>query len=302
MPHSNRSRPKLKANQTIAFEAIGTAWHIEIFDAPVGKMQEIEAKIRERIAIFDKVYSRFRSDSLVTRISKEVGAYTVPDDARSLLDFYRTLYDLTDGAVTPLIGNTISDAGYDASYSLNPKSLSRPVDWDTALYYEHPKLHVRTPVLLDFGAAGKGYLIDLVGALLQDNKLHNYCINAGGDLVYHTTSAEPLEIALEHPDDPTLAIGVARISNQSLCGSAGNRRAWGQFHHIIDPYTLTSPQHIKALWVVAENGIIADGLATALFFVKPETLRSTFDFAYAIINADYSLTRSSNFPADFYNE
>jgi thiamine biosynthesis lipoprotein len=110
----------------------------------------------------------------------------------------------------------------------------------------------------------------------------------------------PLPIALEHPDDPAMAIGIARISNQSICGSSGNRRAWGVYHHIINPHSLTSPQHTRALWVIARNGLTADGLATALFFVPAEVLATNFDFEYAIINEDYSLHHSMNFPAEFY--
>lgn len=301
MLHSNKSKPKLKASQTITFEAIGTTWCIEIFNT-LDDTEPIRSKILTRIDAFDAVYSRFRNDSLVTRMSQTGGKYMLPDDAKALLDFYHVLYELTDGAVTPLIGNVLVEAGYDAEYSLTPKALHSPPSWGHALRYAYPELTIKVPVLLDVGAAGKGYLVDIVGTLLEEVNITDYAINAGGDIIYKTTLHTPLEVALEHPDDPSLAIGVASILNQSICGSAGNRRTWAQFHHILDPRSLTSPQHIKALWVVANSGLVADGLATALFFVTPETLRSKFDFAYAIINADHTLTRSSNFPAVFYNE
>ena len=77
---------------------------------------------------------------------------------------------------------------------------------------------------MDFGAAGKGYLIDLVAKVLQKHKLDYFCVDAGGDMFYHNIGNEKLRVGLEHPDNPKQVIGVANIYNQSICASAGNRR------------------------------------------------------------------------------
>ncbi len=287
------------------FEAIGTHWVIDIDQADEPLDETIlKQAIFDRIEQFDKDYSRFRDDSLVTQMSQEAGNYALPDDARALVDLYKKLYDVSGGNVTPLIGQTLSDAGYDKDYLLQPGSLSQPPSWDTALEYNWPVLTIKQPALLDFGAAGKGYLVDIIAELLLDRGAVSFCINAGGDIVCRTADTVPTEIALEHPSDPTLAIGVANITNQSLCGSAGNRRAWGRadqrYHHIISPKTLQSPRHIAAVWAVAETGLLADAMTTALFFVTPDILLEQFRFAYAIVNADNSLQHSDNFPGSFY--
>ncbi len=99
---------------------------------------------------------------------------------------------------------------------------------------------------------------------------------------------------------PVNAIGVANIVNQSICGSATNRRAWRDFNHVMDPRTLLSVTDIVATWVVADSALVADGLATALFFVSPETLLSEYTFEYVIVRADYSYEKSSGFPGDMF--
>ncbi len=238
---------------------------------------------------------------MVTAMASQKGHYELPADAQPLLDLYAKLYDITDGAVTPLIGQSLADAGYDASYSLQPGVVSSPPAWDEALVYNFPDLSLRKPALLDFGAAGKGYLVDIISDLLSVHAIHSFCVDAGGDMVYRTPTDQSLDIALEHPADPAQAIGIAHIRNQALCGSATNRRAWDGYHHIMDPHSQTSPGHIQALWVVAANGLLADGLSTALFFVSPARLREQFDFEYAIVNSDYSLDYSPGFPADFFS-
>jgi thiamine biosynthesis lipoprotein len=309
MTHSTPSSPKPKskhtpeptAKVTFDFEAIGTAWQVELFDeVPQALAVELKRAILDRIEQFDRNYSRFRSDSLVTAMSKTTGIYSLPLDAEALFDIYQQLYELTDGLFTPMIGRTLSSAGYDADYSLQPGILSQPPGWQEALDYEFPHLTVKQPVLLDVGAAGKGYLVDIVSQLLRDKDIRNFCVNAGGDISYQSASDQALSIALEHPGDPSQAIGIANIHNQSLCGSAGNRRSWADFHHIMHPETLRSPRHIEALWVTAKDTITADALSTALFFVEPFRLKAAFDFEYAIIQADYSLRRSAGFPAEFF--
>jgi thiamine biosynthesis lipoprotein len=289
------------AGITIDFEAIGTVWKIEVFNSvPDKAAARLRQSVLTRIDEYDKNYSRFRDDSLVTSMSREAGRYTLPDDAQPLLDLYKQLYDISDGAVTPLIGQTLVEAGYDASYSLKPGKMNTPPKWEDILDYKFPHFTLKQPALLDFGAAGKGYLVDIIGGILHEHGANSYLINAGGDILYQTTNSERLNIGLEHPADSSMAIGVAHISNQSLCGSAGNRRAWGKYHHIIDPKSLDSPRHIAAAWIVADTALLADGLATAIFFVHPEDLQSHFNFEYAIIRSDMSLEHSEKFPADFF--
>lgn len=306
MPRSTASKTK-PVSQAVefsySFEAIGTAWKVEVFDTVSPARQTTVSKaIRQLIAAFDKHYSRFRADSLVSAMAQNAGTYQLPADAQPLMDLYVSLYKSTGGAVTPLIGQTLADAGYDATYSLQPKSaaLTAPPNWEEALNYEFPHLTVKQPVLLDFGAAGKGYLVDLIGDALQQHDIQSFCVDGSGDLLYRSARNQTLDIALEHPKDPSMAIGVARIHNQSLCGSSGNRRAWGPFHHIIDPHKLSSPKDILAVWTTAHTALLADGLATALFFVPAKQLQTSYTFEYALVRQDYSLEHSAQFPADFF--
>lgn len=283
------------------FDAIGTHWCIDLpatLDAQ--RVEFVMGRIHDRIEAFDTAYSRFRADSTVTAMSKSAGRYELPPDAVPMLALYRKLYDLTDGAVTPLIGRALSDAGYDAEYSLQTKPMTSPKPWDDVMRVDGSVVELIEPVLLDFGAAGKGYLIDIVSDCIEGEGIGSYCVDAGGDMRQRSEGGEVLRVGLESPVDALQVVGVVSLTNMSICGSAGNRRAWGSFTHILDPQSLTSPKHILAVWVVAASTMIADGLTTALMFVKPEVLQSEFDFAYAIIHEDFSVTKSENFPGEFF--
>lgn len=276
------------------FEAIGTHWQIDIYEAlSLEEESALLLRVHERIEQFSADYSRFRPDSLVSRISREAGKYELPDDAEPMLSLYRELYDATGGMFTPFMGQVLSDAGYDAQYSLQQKKeLSAPPAWDEAVEYNHPMLTVKKPFLFDFGAAGKGYLIDIVAALIESTGVKAFCIDAGGDILHR--NATPLRIGLEHPDDATKAIGVAELQNRSLCGSAGNRRKWQNFHHIINPKQLVSPTAILAVWVMADTTMLADAIATCLFFVDRAAL-GAYNFEYLLMRDDYSIEGSKGF-------
>jgi thiamine biosynthesis lipoprotein len=282
------------------FEAIGTTWQIDLYNT-LSPEEEINilACIKERIAVFDHAYSRFRNDSIVTQMSQQAGVYTLPEDAQLMLSVYSDLYTRTQGLFTPLVGNLLSDAGYDAQYSLRQKKeLQVPPSWDEALEYHHPTLLIKKPVLLDFGAGGKGYLVDLVGQVLETNGILAYCIDAGGDMLHKNTTS--LSVGLENPENTNEVFGVYAIANGSICGSAGNRRAWGTFTHIMNPHTKTSPRDILAVWVVAQTALVADALTTCLFFVDAQTLVSAYTFEYLLVRSDYSIERSAGFFGELF--
>jgi len=157
-----------------SFSAIGTHWQIDLDPSvPEKQSSEIFKKIYERIEEFDRTYSRFRPDSLVTEISLQAGEYQLPADSALLLTLYRKLYDLTDGLFTPLVGQLLSDAGYDATYSLQEKKLHPVPAWSNVHTYHESILTTTEPVLLDFGAGGKGYLVDIISGeiTLQEDEI-----------------------------------------------------------------------------------------------------------------------------------
>jgi thiamine biosynthesis lipoprotein len=278
------------------FEAIGTPWQIDTRE-PLA--EAVADEVLARIDEFDRVWSRFRPDSVISAIATRVGEWELPDEAESLFAFYDELHDATDGAVNPLIGRTLSDLGYDADYSLIP--IDAPADvprWST-LDFSPPIVRTTEPVVIDVGAAGKGLLVDLVSSILRQH-LNQFTVNASGDLVHHGTS--PIRVALEHPRDSTMAIGVAELNPElALCASATNRRSWGDgLHHVLDARTGRPTDDIIATWVVADTCMYADGLATAHFLAEPAVLMGRFQHEFVRMHADGRVEWSPDFPGEVF--
>jgi thiamine biosynthesis lipoprotein len=282
------------------FEAIGTAWQIDTRE-PLAA--DVRAAVLGRIERFDAAWSRFRDDSLVSRIASTPGEWQLPDEAEQLLGFFTELHDATGGAVNPLVGRTLSDLGYDATYSLTASDEPAAVPPWGSLELSAGALTTTAPVLIDVGAAGKGLLVDEVAAIVA-RETDQLTVDASGDLFFGGDgAAAPLRIALEHPLDAGRAIGVAEIqAGDALCASATNRRAWGDgLHHVLDARTGRPTHDVVATWVVAPQSCMrADGLATAHFFADPALLMERFDHQFVRMHADGRVLWSPDFPGEIF--
>lgn len=292
---------KAKTHHTsYSFEAIGTAWSVESArDITTETVGLIEAVIEE----FDKFWSRFRADSVISTIATTPGSYPLPPEAGPLFDFYAELYDVSRGAVTPLVGAALEHWGYDRAYSLAPRpGLPAAIPaWGDALSIDGGVLSVPKPVLLDIGAAGKGLLVDLVGEVLLLHGHRECVVDASGDLRRHTEGETIERVGLENPHNPALAIGVAEIGNQALAGSGTNRRSWAPgVHHILDGLTGKPSTGVSASWAIAPTAMIADGLATALLLVDPDTIEAHWGLPWVVMFDNGHVRHSENFPGEFF--
>ncbi len=284
----------------VVFDAIGTSWQIDT-DTPLAP--ELIQRVRDRIEAFDATWSRFHARSLVARMAAAStgGAFTFSEEAVDLFALYDRLHQATAGAVDPLVGGDLERLGYDAGYSLVPVAHAPNVDrpsWSSDVKRKGATLTSTRPLVLDVGAAGKGLLADIVANLLIDAGTRAVTVDAGGDI--RKCGGEPTRIGLEHPFDPNLAVGVTALVDGALCASAVGRRAWGEWHHILDGRTGEPTRAVLATWVKAKTAMLADGLATALFFASPERLADEFSFSHARMFADGRAEMSVDFEGELF--
>lgn len=269
------------------FDALGTAWDVtlerEVPDA-------LKSAITAELARIDLQWSRFRGDSVVAEMAAGPGRFAVPMSDQPVIDLHRTLYELTDGMVTPMVGQTLDDAGYDAGYSLTPAtSVAAVPAWDDVLGGWQGELDVLEPALIDIGATGKGFAVDRVTQLVRQFGFDEFLVNGSGDI---RAGGRAHRIALEHPVDPTKAIGTVVIEDNAICGSASNRRAWADWHHIVNPRSGAPTREVLATWAIAKDTMTADGLSTALFFSSPQKLLSHFEFDYVVVRSNGTVEHS----------
>lgn len=282
---------------TWTFDAIGTSWAIDSA-APVPPIaRDAVAAVIER---FDRDWSRFREDSVVTALAEgRTASIALPDDADAMLSLYDDLDVATAGAINPLVGDALARLGYDARLSLTPAGAPEPVAmWRDRLSWSDGALRLASPATIDVGALGKGRLVDLVADVLAEYLDGDLIVDASGDLAVRGTS---VRVGLEHPYDPTRAIGVVSVQNAALCASAINRRAWGDgLHHVLDARTGAPVRAYAATWALADTAMRADALATALFFDGGPELAASWDAAWVRMSTDGRVEWSPGFPGEIF--
>lgn len=249
------------------FEAIGAPWQIE---TAVPLATDARAAVERTIEAFDRAWSRFRRDSLVTSLAHAGGEVAAPPDALDMFDAFDALDRATGGAVNPLVGASLDALGYDPDYSFRDSgAVSAPSDWRRLLTWTSGKLALSAPAVVDVGALGKGRLVDRVLDVVAAHADGDVVVDASGDLRVRGT---PQRVGLEHPYDARRAIGVLEVTEAALCASATNRRVWGDgLHHVLDARTGRPVRTIAATWATApatldSPAMRADAIATALFF------------------------------------
>ena len=339
LKHCNSHKLRVKISNMVykmenkfSFNSMGTSFEILIYDQ-IGQ-EDFELLKNEIILMtdkFDKKYSRFIKTSFVWQIAGKTGEFEVESEFMDMLEMYFKLYKLSDKKFNPLIGFSISDMGYDYSYSLVAKEHIRPtldLDLTVKILGKNPstgsgRVYISEPVLFDFGGVGKGYFVDKISKYLVDKKIKSFLVNGSGDIYY--LGNEPIRAGLEDPlgrspatgeaKDPKKVIGVIEIAGGALAASGSEKRKWGKYHHIIDPVSLTCPSEVLATWVLAENAMLADSLATCLFLCPPENFPKKFSaqgarlpdgqgpasgWEYCILNKDYKIKKSPGFTAELF--
>lgn len=274
------------------FDAIGTPWRI---DTETRIPDEVRVSIARRIARFDGDWSRYRDDSLVARIARTPGRHRLPDDAGPLLALYAELYTATQGRMSPLVGGALAASGFGPRL---PGGIDTIPVWEHALAWDGTHLDTLRGVTLDVGAAGKGHLVDIVSTQLADAGFSRHVVDGSGDLRIRDV---PMRIALEHPGDPTKAIGVAELSEGALSASAGNRRALADGrHHILDAVTGLPVRDVVASWAVAADELTADGAATALLVGVDDAWLARRGVEWVRILQDGAIESSRDFPGEVF--
>ncbi len=277
------------------FEAIGTQWRIDTARPLDAGLRE---SIAEVIAAFDAEWSRFRGDSVVSRLAETGGRVAAPTDTVAMMDAYAAMDGATAGAVNPLVGVALARRGYDASYSLVDRgATAAPAGWRDLLEWDDRTLRLSEPALIDVGALGKGRLVDRVMSGIPSASGWAV-VDAGGDIAVRGTTQR---IALEHPYDDARAIGVWTVTDAALCASAVNRRAWGDgLHHVLDARTGQPVRRYAATWAVAGDAMTADAVATALFFDGGPRLAAQWGVGWVRMRTDGSLEWSPRCEAELF--
>lgn len=279
--------PKPKIAPTFTTEGLGTRWLVELIGGEDDFPADLAAALSTAIKLFDDTYSRFKPTSLIGQLNNTTCLTHPPKELVEMFDFAKKMHIATEGAFDISVAGSLQRLGYGNASSA--KSTYSGF-WDEAVY-STSKISIPKGSAVDFGGFGKGWLLDQLGALLEQKGHRFYVINGGGDIV--VSAKRPIELGLEHPYDLTKIIGTTQILHGSLAVSSVVKRRWvkdGQsYHHIIDPTTdRPVTNDIVSTYVKGPSALIADALST-IILLRPDLeakLRTQFNVQTIILRED----------------
>lgn len=280
----------------LKFTGLGTHWQIIIDDDSFSA--QLEKEIIDHASAFEKKFSRFLVESEVGQINaKGPGEYKISEELTQILKFGIELSKNSDGHFNLAIGKILSAYGYDKDLKL--KSKIDPPTTHGSIKLKNNKLIIAGDALLDIGGWGKGYLIDQLYDLFISHNIKYFIINGGGD--FRATSkknGENWRIALEHPLDKKLAIGVVELKSAALANSGSDKRRLGKFHHLIDFENHKPVNSFLSSHILAPTATMADGLATALF-ISPKKIQKKlieiYPIEYLLVTEKLEMRMSAGF-------
>ncbi|XZE20825.1 DUF2271 domain-containing protein [Pirellulaceae bacterium SH449] len=257
---------------------LGTSleWTVEIADRD--SAVRTEQTVLEEIARWDKVFSRYRSDSVLSRWARgEISDETLPDELVMALQFAENTRVGSSGAFDIRVTRLQELWNKAVSNGVAPSLIERREIAETFLktpYRIHDgKLQSEGQLgNITLDAFAKGFILDRVCDRIAKTfpEARSFCINIGGDL--RKSGSSPMRFSIDHPF-LSAEQGVPLISWKTelplaIATSGGYRRfvklADQRISHIFDPRTGLPADSLASVTVVAPDAMRADAYATVV--------------------------------------
>ncbi len=242
------------------------------------------AAARQAIAEIQRIetkYSRYREDSIVSRINALAGsgeAVSVDEETSGLLGFAAQMHEHSDGLFD--ITSGILRRVWDFKSSRLPdedavRALLPCVGWQHVAWDGRSIALTRAGMQLDFGGFGKEYAADSAATVLIGAGVHGGTINLGGDvrIVGPHPDGSPWVLGVSHPREPGAVVASIELKSGALATSGDSERymevGGRRYCHILDPRTGWPVQHWQSVSVVGP-ACLAAGALTTIAMLKGE--------------------------------
>lgn len=235
---------------------------------------EIAAREAWRV---EQRYSRYRSDSVVTRLNRSGGRPVLVDaETAALIDFAQSSYidsqgafDITSGVLRRVWRFDGSDRVPDAA-AIAP--LLALIGFDK-LTWQRPWLTVPEGMEIDFGGIGKEFAVDRALALVAAQRREAVLVNFGGDLACRgVPRGGAWQVGIERPLEPLNAAMLLELKSGALATSGDTHRflmhRGRRLGHILDPRTGWPVEGGPASVTVAAGSCIEAGTLATLALLQ----------------------------------
>jgi thiamine biosynthesis lipoprotein len=236
-------------------------------NAAIGEVKRIEAK-----------YSRYRDDSVVSRINAAAGRepVEVDEETMNLLAFADACFRQSDGLFDATSGVlrrawNFREARVPSQAELD--ALLPLVGWEGVELTQRGVRLARAGMQLDFGGFGKEYAVDRAARVMADEGAASAMVNLAGDLAIlgPQPGGQPWLVGIKHPRHDDKLLASIPVVSGAIATSGDYERFMevdGVRHcHVLDPRTGRSARGLQSVTVHAPACLVA-GSATTIAMLK----------------------------------
>jgi len=281
----------LKKHRLISGETMGTTYHITVVTGYLSGTNNLKEQIEQRLREINRSMSTYLPDSEISRFNAldQTGKKFCPsDDFSYVMTTAKRIFHLTEGAWDGTVGPLVALWGFGRS----PREPAIPsgedidkampavgfgkiaISGDGCLAKRHPK------VSLDLASIAKGYGVDALSKLIEDNGFKNFLVEIGGEVFARgfRKDGKSWQVGIADPrkDAPLNSVyKVIPLRDKALATSGDYRNFFEvdekTYSHVLDPRTGHPVQNRMAgVSIIATNCTFADGLATAVMVLGHE--------------------------------
>ena len=265
----------------------GTTYSVQIATETDLDLVDVQRQIDARLQTIDHIMSTWKKNSEISYFNDHIDGnwFTVSAELGQIVRSSKEIYKTTLGAFDPTLGPLIKLWGFNGNRKLN--TTPDPIAIDVAqsqigmyaieIAADNKGLKKSKSLSINLSAIAKGYAVDQVATILEQQQFDHFLVEIGGELrVQGSKNGRPWTVGIELPDPDKRQLHRAiEISNTAMATSGDYRNFFekdGQrYSHILDPRTGYPIKHaLASVTVLAPDCATADGYATAFMVLGPQ--------------------------------
>jgi thiamine biosynthesis lipoprotein len=276
-------RPRLVRDERLA---MGSLLRLSAWTSDEAAARAAFAAVFAEFDRLEGLLSVWRPGSDVVRLNEAAGRAPVPvhEDTRRVLAAAREVSEWTDGAFDVTFGALAEVWRFDHDQDNRVPSAAEISARQPLVDYRRVRIDdgpgtgfiERAGMRVHLGGIGKGFAVDRAAARLREAGLHDFMIQAGGDLyVAGTNGGPPWRLGIQDPRGPADSLfATIDLADATLSTSGDYERFFERdgvrYHHLLDVRTGQPARGCRSVTIVARRALVADGLSTGVFVLGPE--------------------------------
>ncbi|MDB6133940.1 MAG: FAD:protein transferase [Verrucomicrobiales bacterium] len=263
----------------LEFRALGTDCQIKFREPRERRALQFAADALDWLGKFEAKFSRFRPESMVSRINAAAGHDWVETDAETeqMLDIADDLFRLTEGILDPTVLPLLRVWDWKTVHEKLPETAvveqARALcGWGKIQRRSGWVFLPKEGMGLDFGGFGKELAVDAVARIARNAGIKDALIDLGRDVfAMGGNGTHPFwHVGIEDGNEPGKCWGGLAVSGRAVCASGDHARGFTHkgitYGHILDPRTGWPVRNgMRAVTVVAPTCLEAGIHSTAVF-------------------------------------